>query len=130
MTKFPEILDYKEKRAFIETLLIVAGILTAFNQDIVSTFPILIFFIVASLLYIVRISIMDKKIPSKIKKHNSLLSAMVAAGFSGLMIVIGAPVFGSYVFLFIGPILAIVLYATLAYLLYLILCTEKENDTP
>ena len=123
MSKNHQIFDYKEKRALIETLLIIAGILTAFNKDIVITFPILILFIIASLSYIIRIAIMDKKIQSKLKEYNFLFSISVAVGFSGLLVVIGAPVFVLYG-LFIGIPLAIILYGLLIVILFWILYKE------
>jgi len=123
MEKIPVILDHKEKRALIETLLIIAGIFTAFNKDIVSTFPILIIFIIASLIYIIRNTAVEKNILMKIRDFNFPVSMAVASGFSGLLVVIGTPAFVSYGLL-IGIPLEFILFGTLLILLLFILYVE------
>lgn len=127
MRKFPEVLNHKEKREFIETLLVIAGIFTALNQSVVLTFPVLLLFIVASLVYIIRNSIAEKSPPGKMVKHNFLLSISVASGFSGVLLTIGVPYFRSFGWLF-GSLSAITLYGLLVSLLTIILNVEKPHE--
>jgi len=92
MKKIPEILDPKEKKSFVETLLVVAGIITVFNTDNRSfVVPYLTSFIIASLCYIIRISIVEKPGYRQgnwhfIGKHT--LSSLVSASFSGIIVLI------------------------------------------
>jgi len=90
---FPGILTIKEKRRFVETLLILAGLMGAIYNSL-STINLFVLFGVLSIIYIIWISIVKKKI--KKRKFNSfekiinwIFSASVGASFSGLIASMG-----------------------------------------
>jgi hypothetical protein len=127
MKKVPEILDPKEKKTFVETLLIVAGIITVFNTDARSfVVPYLTLFIVASLLYIIRISIIEKpayrqgKWPYTVK-HT--LASLVSASFSGIIVLIYLQYMKPMAWWWSIPLLF--LYVALFIVLEVVLAAEK-----
>jgi len=127
MKKIPEILDLKEKKTFVETLLIVAGIITVFNKDTQSfVVPYLTLFIVASLLYIIRISIIEKpayrqgKWPFTVK-HT--LAVLVSGSFSGIIVLIYLQYLKSLEWWWSIPLLF--LYGALFIVLEVVLAAEK-----
>ena len=58
--KIPEIFNYTEKKKFIQTLLIVGGLITVFNRGTNNIISLFTLFIVSSLCYIIWISILEK----------------------------------------------------------------------
>ena len=133
--KIPEIFNYSEKKKFTQTLLIVAGLLTAFNVNSTNIISLFMLFIVACLCLIIWISIIEKT-DDKTKEEDyrrnliirAFLSSSVSFSFSGIVVLVGLRVIsGTYVERIIGAITLITFYVILGWMLYIVLYKEKEK---
>jgi hypothetical protein len=89
--RLPEIFTLTEKRNFVEILLVVSGIMAAFNRASINIF---VMFTILAIIYIIWISLVKKRIGKRkfnpIEKFlNWLFSAFVGALFSALIASIG-----------------------------------------
>jgi hypothetical protein len=82
-----------EKRTFIETLLVIAGVMTGFNPSAAKT-NIFVVFAITALAFIIMISSIKKKIKNKkLTRYqyigNWTLSSFVGFSFSALVLLVG-----------------------------------------
>jgi MFS family permease len=91
--KLFEVFDLSEKRAFVETLLVVSGIMTGFNSSPLKT-SIFVTFASSSISYIIWISVLKKrltyrKFTNTASIFNWMLSGLTGATFSALVFLVG-----------------------------------------
>lgn len=128
--KKSDIFTYDEKRNFIQTLLIIGGLLAAFNYTLNNT-TIFVIFIISSLMYLIFISINERK-SSKLKNkgrkffevYYTLLPCSVGFSFSGLIAIITIPDLLKTGL--IGIIFLFALYAMLGFILSFVLSIKKK----
>ena len=93
--KLTNIFSYEEKRKFIQTLLIISGILIAFNVS-ENNISIFVLFLIATLLYIIFLSIIEKQESIIIPKNKIFMNrlfcvfaAIVGFCFSAIIFIVG-----------------------------------------
>ena len=127
--KLQEVFTIPEKRTFIETLLIIAGIMTGLNPSPL-TLNIFVVFASSSISYIIVISIIKKRVKdrkfTRVEFYmNWIISIICGIFFSALVLVIGlqANIMGAKTFNDILTIFGgwITIYFMLGFLLILVL---------
>ncbi len=93
--KLQEVFTISEKRTFVETLLIIAGVMTGFNPSPLKT-TFFVTFALSSIYYIIWISkikhqIKNKRFTSGQSFNNWIISFSVGIFFSALVIIVGIP---------------------------------------
>lgn len=133
--KLPEILNYKEKKKFIQTLLIIAGLITVFNTEAKYIFSIFTLFIVSSLGFIIWISIMEKSSKERKQENKNyiqfvrgFISSTLSYSFAAIIAVVGIrELTGSFIAVLFGGFLLLGLYIVLGSFLNYVLYKEKED---
>lgn len=94
MKKIPELLNYDEKKRFIQILILVGGLLTALNRFGLNLIPLFTLFIISSLTYLIWISVIQKTKKKPITDKYTIyftefLSGTTSYSFAGILAMIG-----------------------------------------
>lgn len=135
--KLPEIFDFEEKKKFIEILLIVGGILTAFNTEKNNLITLFVLFTIACLGYLIILTIFHKMKPedkSRLRKnfsvYLSMITAFVAFSFSFLIAIISlqGTVINNITDFSSTMLFGFALYILLGFIIWVVLYKDKSLD--
>ena len=94
-SKLKQVFTYEDKKKFIQTLLIIAGVLTALNANPTNA-TIFVYFVIASVIYIIAISVIEKTDTKVLHKHERYTKITIAFAsysigfcFSGIIFLVG-----------------------------------------